>query len=307
MTARYWILVAILGIGWGGSFIFNAMLLAEVGPLSVAFLRMALGAVTCWVYVLAKGRRVPWGWRLLGSVLVLGVLNYAIPFAIYPLAQRHITSGVAGIVNAMTPIMVVIVSHFWPGGEKASRTKSLGIGFGFAGIVILMAPGLRGGAGRTELWAILAALLAPLCYGVALNWLRRLKGIDAAVIAALALSAGALAIAPAMLAIEGVPQLTRPESWMALAMIGPVLTGLFFIVFYWLVPLVGATNASTVTFIAPVSAVVLGRAMLGEAVRIEQLAGMVLIFVGLLAIDGRIWRLIRRRRRVDAAHSKPFG
>lgn len=293
MSVRDWLIVVALGIGWGAAFIFNAVLLREVGPLSVSFLRIALGAATCWVWVLASGKRVPWGAVLAGQALVLGVVNYAIPFAVYPIAQQYITSGVAGIVNAMMPIMVVIVSHFWPGGERATPAKSLGILFGFAGIVVLTLPALRGGA-ENEVWAILFTLLAPLCYAVAMNYLRRLKGIDPAVIAAMALTGGAFAIAPVMLAAEGVPQIATAGGWLSVAGLGVVLTGLAFIVLYAIVPRIGATNASTVTFIAPVSAVLLGHLVLGDAIAPSHLLGMAMIFLGLLAIDGRV---LRRRAR----------
>ncbi|SNS20776.1 DMT family transporter [Tropicimonas sediminicola] len=293
MSIRDWLIVVVLGIGWGAAFIFNAVLLREVGPLSVSFLRIALGAATCWAWVLATGKRVPWGAVFAGQALVLGVVNYAIPFAVYPIAQKYITSGVAGIVNAMMPIMVVIVSHFWPGGERATPAKSLGILFGFAGIVVLTLPALRGGA-ENEVWAILFTLLAPVCYAVAMNYLRRLKGIDPAVIAAMALTGGALAIAPVMLAAEGVPRIATATGWLSVMGLGVVLTGLAFIVLYAIVPRIGATNASTVTFIAPVSAVLLGHLVLGDTIAPSHLLGMAMIFLGLLAIDGRVLRRFRR-------------
>jgi drug/metabolite transporter (DMT)-like permease len=293
VSFRDWTIVAMLGIGWGASFLFNAILLEEVGPLSVSFLRIALGAATCWIYVLATGRMEPVTLRLLGQVLVLGVISYAVPLALYPMAQQHIASGVAGIINAMMPIMVVIVSQVWPGGERATRAKSLGVGFGFAGIVALMAPAVQSGE-TVRIWAILIALMAPVCYAVALNYLRRLRSHDPATIAALALTAGALAIAPVMLAVEGCPTLSRPESWGALAVLGPVLTGISFIALYRLVPRIGATNASTVTFVAPISAVYLGHVVLGDSIETVQLFGMVMIFCGLLAIDGRLLRKLRR-------------
>lgn len=293
MALKDWIWVLALGIGWGTSFIFNALLLQEIGPLSVSFLRIALGAVTCWSWVLASGRRVDWKPILAGQMLFLGIANYAIPFAIYPMAQQFVTSGVAGIVNAMMPIMVVIVSHFWPGGERATLGKSLGILFGFAGIVVLTLPALGSGA-ESEVWAILFMLLAPVCYAVAMNYLRRFAGMDPAVIAAMALTAGALAIAPAALAAEGAPVIATVEGWVSLVGIGVVLTGLSFIAMYGLVSRVGATNASTVTFVAPVSAVLLGHLLLGDAVEAAHLAGMALIFCGLLVIDGRLLRAAAR-------------
>ncbi|NDR57344.1 DMT family transporter [Aliiruegeria sabulilitoris] len=289
MAPKDWLWVLLLGFGWGASFIFNAVLLREIGPLSVSFLRIALGAVTCWAWVFATGKKVPWKPVLAGQILILGVSNYAIPFAIYPVAQQFVTSGVAGIVNAMMPIMVVIVSHFWPGGERATLLRSFGILFGFAGIVVLTLPALASGAG-SQAWAILFMLLAPICYAVAMNFLRRFRGIEPAVIAAMALTAGALAIAPVMLAVEGLPVIVTPEGWASLLGIGVALTGLSFIAMYALVGRVGATNASTVTFIAPVSAVLLGRLLLGDPVEPAHLFGMGLIFCGLLVIDGRLFR-----------------
>lgn len=294
MAFRDWLIVIALGIGWGGSFIFNALLLAEVGPLSVSFLRIAFGAATCWVYVLSTGRAVPVAPVLLGQVLFLGLMNYAVPFAIYPVAQQYVTSGVAGIVNAMMPIMVVIVSHFWPGGERANIAKSLGVLFGFTGIVVLTLPALRGGAGD-QVGAIVFMLLAPVCYAVAMNYLRRLRSVDPAVVAAMALTAGALAIAPAMLVVEGVPVLRLGASWFSLAILGPVLTGVFFIIVYRLVPRIGATNLSTVTFVAPISALFLGNLVLGDAIRSEHLAGMAMILGGLIVIDGRLIEWLKGR------------
>ncbi|MFV0358186.1 DMT family transporter [Tropicimonas sp.] len=293
MALRDWIMVAALGIAWGAAFVFNAILLREVGPLSVSFLRIALGALTCWVWVLATGRHVPWGPVLLWQVLFLGAANYAIPFAVYPIAQQYVTSAVAGIVNATMPIAVVIVSHFWPGGERATPAKSLGIVFGFAGIVVLMLPALRGGR-QNEVWAILFMLIAPFCYAVAMNYLRRFRGIDPAVVVAMALTGGAVAIAPVMLAVEGVPVIRSAGGAAALAALGVVLTGIAFILMYALVVRVGATNASVVTFIAPVSAVLLGNALLGDAILPAHLLGMAVIFCGLLVLDGRLLRSLGR-------------
>ncbi len=289
MSFREWIWIAIVGIGWGSSFLFNALLLREIGPLSVSFLRTALGALACWGYVVASGRMVPVSASLLWRVLFLGVMNYSIPLAIYPIGQQFAPAGVAGIVNAMMPIMVVIVSHLWPGGEKATLAKTLGVVFGFAGILVLTVPALMSGEGG-EVWAIPFMVLAPLCYAIAMNFLRLLRGYDSAVIAAMALTGGVLAMLPVMLGVEGIPRMTRATTWGALLMLGPLLTGIFFILFYGLVRRVGATNASTVTFIAPVSALVLGHLVLGEEILPSHLLGMTMIFGGLLAIDGRLMR-----------------
>lgn len=287
MSVRYWSVILLLGLGWGSSFYFNAILLREVGPLTVSMGRVALGAIGCWVYVFATGRSIAMPAIVLGQILVLGVLQFALPFAIYPVSQGYISSGAAGIVNAMTPITVVIVSHFWPGGERATHAKSLGVLFGFSGIVILAYPALKSGGG-SELWAIFGAVLAPVSYAVALNYVRRLKGIDHSTLVAYALTGATVFITPLALLTEGIPVITHAETWAAFAVVGFLLTSASFIVVYWLLARVGATNASTVTFIAPLSAVLLGIFLLGESVLPAHLLGMGAIFCGLLMIDGRV-------------------
>ena len=132
------------------------------------------------------------------------------------------------------------------------------------------------------------ALLAPLCYGIALNYIRRFKGTDTTVLAAMSLTAAAVVMAPLALATEGFPEITRMETWVSFFGIGFGLTSVAFTVMYWMLPKVGATNASTVTFIAPISAVVLGVCFLNEAFVWTDFGGMLAIFGGLLMIDGRI-------------------
>ncbi len=289
MPLGYWGLIVLLGIGWGSSFLFNEILLRELGPLTVSLGRVGLGALGCWLWIAATGRKARLPVAAVLGLFALGVVFFALPFALYPLSQRHIGSGVAGIINAMTPVMVVIVSQLWPGGERATWAKSLGVAAGFAGIAVLTLPVLRAGV-SAELRAILTALCAPICYGVATNLARRFREIDPTLVAAWSLTGATLAIAPVALGAEGLPVITRAETWASLAMIGFVLTSAAFIALYWLLPRVGATTVSTVTFIAPVSAVLLGVFVLGEAVRPAHLAGMALILAGLVLIDGRLAR-----------------
>lgn len=287
MAWRYWIIILALGGAWGTSFLFNEILLREVGPLTVSFGRVALGAIGCWIYAFAKKLRFRMTGKLAVQMLIWGAINFAAPFAIYPISQQYIASGVAGIINAMMPIMVVIISHFWPGGENATLAKSLGVGFGFLGILILAVPEIQNGS-SSEFWAILFTLCAPICYGIGLNYVRRFNHLDSTLVAALGLSGAALVIAPLAYFTEGLPVITQAETYGAFAMIGFVLTSATFIVFYWLLPQVGATNISTITFIAPVSAVFLGAYILGEEIRINHLLGMLAIFGGMLMIDGRL-------------------
>ena len=292
MPLRYWALIFTLGIAWGSSFLFNEILLRELGPLTVSLGRVGFGALGCWIWILVSGKSARLPLRTVLGLIVLGTVFFAVPFALYPLSQQHIGSGVAGIINAMTPVMVVIVSHFWPGGERATWTKSLGVVAGFSGIVTLALPVLRAGI-SPEFWAILTALCAPVCYGVATNLARRFREIDSTVVAGWSLTGATMVMLPAALATEGMPVITKAETWASLAMIGFVLTSAAFIALYWLLARVGATITSTVTFIAPVSAVLLGVSILGEVLLPAHLTGMAMIFLGLILIDGRLVKRLK--------------
>ena len=189
----------------------------------------------------------------------------------------------------------MIVSHFWPGGERATLLKSAGVVAGFGGAAILALPALQSG-GTSQLWAIGACLLATLCYAVSLNYTRRFARMDPTTIATLALTGATIAGIPVAFAADGVPVITRPETVGAALGIGLVATTFGFMIMYRLLPRIGATNFTTVTFIAPVSAIVFGVTLLGERLLPNHFLGMAAIFLGLLLIDGRIVRRWRSAR-----------
>jgi len=296
MSLRDWSLIVLLGVIWGSSFLFNEILIREIGPLWVSAGRVGIGALGCWAFVVALRRRPPPpSWFYLQFV-VLGALSYAIPFSLFPLSQNYLASGVAAIVNAMTPITTVIVSQFWPGGERATVLKSAGVLAGFAGVAILALPALSAG-GVSHLWAIGACLGATLCYATALNYTRNFAKFDPSVLAACALTGATLTAVPAALVFEGVPRLATVEGWASMLGIGLIATAFAFQIMYRMLPRVGATNFATVTFIAPLSAIVLGTVLLGETILPEHLVGMAAIFAGLLLIYERI---VTRWRRAGA-------
>ncbi|MEL6645598.1 MAG: DMT family transporter [Pseudomonadota bacterium] len=292
MPDRDWIIIFILGIGWGATFFFNEMILRDVGPVTVSFLRVALAAVACWIYLFATRQFKPVRAPMLAALALFGVLMFAFPFAIYPLGQQYVASGIAGIVNALTPVMVVIVSHFWPGGERATPLKSLGVLAGFAGIVLLTLPAMAPGQ-ETLLFGTLVIVLAPISYAFAMNYFRRFHTLGAAVITAWAFTFATLALIPVMLFTEGVPRGLQASTIGSTVFLGVVLTAIAFLAAFTILPRAGATKTSTVTFIAPISAILIGKLVLDEVLTAAHFAGMAAIFLGLLLIDGR---LFQRRR-----------
>jgi drug/metabolite transporter (DMT)-like permease len=219
--------------------------------------RVGIGALGCWAFFFAFRKKLPTERRLYIHFLALGILSYTIPFALFPLSQEHLAAGVAAIVNAMTPIMTVLVSHFWPGGEKASWNKLLGVLAGFSGVVLLAAPALAAD-GNSQVWAIGACLVATMLYAISLNYTRSIGKVDASAFAACALTGATLGAVPLAFLVHGRPVLVTVEGWASVLAIGLVATAFAFQIMYRILPRIGATNFSVVTFIAPVSAIILG-------------------------------------------------
>lgn len=293
MLLRYWALIVLLGAVWGCSFMFNAVLIREISPLWVSGGRVAIGAAICWVLFFAQRRKFPRDWRVYPQLLLLGIVNYAVPFALFPFAEETVASGIVGVINGLTPMTTVIVSQLWPGGEKATWNKAAGVLIGFAGAVILALPSLGVSAGG-QVVGMLAAFGATVCYAVTLNYARRFQAIDSPTIASLSLTAAALVSIPFALFVTGMPVITRPETWASLFGIGVLSTSFSFLLLYWLLPRVGATNLSLNTFVIPISALLLGALVLGERLLPIHLVGIAVIFLGLVFIDGRLLRRLRR-------------
>lgn len=299
MKASDWLLILLLGTIWGSSFIFNAVLIRELGPLWVSAGRVSIGAAASWIFFAALRKPVPRDPRLYLQLGLLGVFAYAIPFALFPLSQQALASGVAAIVNAMTPIMTVIIGHFWLGGEKATLNKLIGVVAGVVGVTVLSLPAIQA-SGDSQLWAIGLCLLATLFYAVTLQITRRFSGIDPTTIVAIALTGASVAAVPTALILEGVPVVTSADTWLAWFGLGLLPTFVAFQVMYRILPRVGATNFSTTTLIAPISAIIMGALLLDEGVLPSHIAGMAFIFIGLLMIDGRLPRWLGTRRRARA-------
>ena len=293
MAARDWFWLFLLGGIWGSSFLFNAVLLREIGPLWVSAGRVGVGALGCWMFALARGKPLPEDRSQYLHFAVVGVISYAIPFALFPLSQQSLASGVAAILNALTPIMTVVVSQLWIGGEKATLNKVAGVLAGLAGVSVMASPMLARGE-QSELWAIGACLLATFCYAVSMNYTRSFVRADPTITAAGALTGASLAAFPAALIFEGAPQLSSLVGWGALLGIGLLATAFAMQVYFRLLPRIGATNFSVVTIIAPVSAAILGALFLGESLKPVHFLGFAMIAVGLVLINGKWFRLRRR-------------
>jgi drug/metabolite transporter (DMT)-like permease len=296
MDLRVWIWLLSLSVLWGGSFFFAKVAIGELGPLTVVFARVALAALALDVVLLATGtnpfrRDAPWS-----AYLAMGLLNNVLPFSLIFWGQTQIASGLASILNATTPLFTLLVAHFLTADEKIDPAKVAALLAGFAGVALLIGPELL--VAGASVWGELACLGAAISYAFAGVYGRRFKTMKIAPIEAAAgqVTASTVLILPIMLAVEQpwtLPALPSSTVWAALGGLAMLSTALAYVLYFRILAAAGATNLLLVTFLIPVTAILLGAAGLGERLAPRHFAGMALIGLGLAAIDGRIARLLR--------------
>jgi drug/metabolite transporter (DMT)-like permease len=285
---RDWLIVILVGAAFGSALYFNAILLEDLGPITVSFARVGTAAVASWVFIFLTWRSAKIPVKQIVPLAILGIFTFAIPLLAYPLGQQYLGAGMTGIVNAMTPAMTVAVSQFWPGGERVNAMKVAGVVTGIIGIVLLMAPAL-GSGGQTEVRGILIILLAPFGFAVSFNLIRTISGVSSVVMATWAFTSGAVVVGTAMLMLEGVPVVPDTRAWGQIAIVGVLLTAVTYQIAFAILPRAGALKVASLTYIAPVSAVTLGAVYLGERLTMVHFIGMIVIFAGLVLIDrGRL-------------------
>jgi len=291
MTAATWGMLMVLGIVWGGSFFFAGYAVREVGPLTLTALRVGIAAVALWIWVGATGLRVPFDARLWGAFAVMGMLNNAIPFSLIFWGQTEISSGLASILNATTPLFTVVLAHGLTTDEKITVGKVGGVLFGLVGVAVIMGPDAVAGLGAAFL-AQAAILGAALSYAFAGIFGRRFRERPPAVTACGQVIMSSLMMVPVALVAEDPLSGAMPGfmTWAAIVALGIVSTAFAYILYFHILKVAGATNVLVVTFLVPVSAIVLGVLFLDEVLLVRHLAGMLLIGLGLAVMDGRLTR-----------------
>lgn len=292
-----WGMLIALSILWGGSFFFSEVALRAFPPFTVVFLRVALGAMVLWAVFLATvplASRTGLPWK---DFLIMGLLNNAVPFSLLVWGQTQISSSLAAIINATTPFFTVLIAHLLLSDERMSRSKVMGVSAGFAGIIVLMGPGAFGG-GDVGLAGQLACIGAAISYAFAATFGRRFAKVTPLATATGQVTCSSLLLLPLVCLVDQPWTLPMPGLDVIGSVIGVAVgsTALAYILYFRILQVAGATNVALVTFLVPVSAIVLGTLILGEVLQPEHVAGMLLIALGLLIIDGRLWDRLRPAR-----------
>jgi drug/metabolite transporter (DMT)-like permease len=303
MDGVSWGLLGLLSLLWGGSFFFYKVLVNALPPFTVVFGRVGLAALALNLLLIIRRDPMPVSPRLWGGFLVLGVFNCALPFCCFAWSELRISSGLAAILNAKTPIFAVLVASALPTGERMTVPRAAAVGFGFLGVIVLVGPDALAAtastAGLQRLPRELACLCAALSYAGVGFYGRRFAGIAPIKIATGQITMAALVMAPLSLGIDHPWTLPAPSLsvWAALAGIALISTAAAYMLFFRILNRVGASNLLLVTFLVPISALSLGAVALGERLAPSAFAGMALIGLSLIAIDGRPLAWVRLRLR----------
>lgn len=300
MTPLEWGLLLALSILWGGSFLFNALAVADLPPFTVVAARVTIGGACLYLVLRATGRNLPTdaaSWR---AFALMGFFNNVVPFSLIVWGQSQIASGLASILNATTPLFTVLVAHAYTHDERMAPARVAGVVIGFGGVAVMMGLDAFAHAGESLL-AELAILGASVSYAASAVFARR---FSRAGLAPMATATGQITAAAAMmiplalfvdmpwtLAAPGLPAIG------ALFGLGVVSTTVAYILYYRILATAGSVNLALVTLLIPVWAILLGALILGERLSWNHAVGMAGIAVGLAVIDGRIWRWWRGRNR----------
>lgn len=298
MERRYWILVLTLGAIWGASYLLIKIGLRDLSPELVAFLRIALAAAVLVPFAASQGAFAGLRQRL-GWLVLLGFVQVAGPFWLISAGEEEISSALAGILVACSPLFTAVIAVAIDHEERSEGLALVGVLIGFAGVALLL--GVDVGGSGSALLGGLMVVLASLGYAIAgFVAKHRMSGMAPSGVAAVVMVVASLALlAPALLTLPDAFPGAGPVA--AVTALGVIGTGVAFVILYFLIDRVGPARAWIVTYVAPVFAVSYGAALLGEAITAVTIAGMALILAGSwLAAEGRLPAWIGSRARADA-------
>ncbi len=287
-----------LALAWGSSFLLIKIGLDGLSPTQVVLGRLVAGALALGAITAVTGQALPREPAVYAHLGVVAVLLCVVPFTLFAWAEERISSGLASIYNATTPLMTALVALALLPSERLTRARAVGLATGFVGVVVVLGPwqGLGGGTALAQV----ACLGATASYGLAFVHLRRWispRGLGAVPVATVQVGlAAVLALVLAPLVATEPVQLTA-RVVLAVLVLGVVGTGFAYVWNTGVVAGWGATGASTVTYLTPLVGVVLGVAVLGEDVAWHQPVGALVVVLGIVVSQGRLVPLVPRAGR----------
>ena len=299
MGNREWAILLFLAVIWGGSFFFIKVAVRHVAPMTFVWLRVTIAAAALFAFTALRGERGLPTRALIGPMLIVALLNNVVPFLLFAWANTQIASGLTSILNATTPLWGVLLAHFYTQDENLTRNRFFGVMLGIGGVAVMMGPALLGHFG-TGVLAQLACLVGAFAYAVAGVYARRFKrmGVSALTVTTGQLAMSAIVMLPLTLIVDQPWAGPMPPlaAWGAILGLSLVCTAFAYVLYFRLIETSGASNALLVPILVPPTAILLGSLFLGESLHARDFGGLALIVLGLAAIDGRLFSLLRRPR-----------
>lgn len=277
----------LLALIWGSSFLFIKVAVVEVSPLFLVQGRLLLALLFLYAVLRVRGLPLPRGRRIWAILAVIALFNNAVPFTLISWGEQYIDSGLAAIFNGTMPLFTVIIAHFLTHDDRLNLSKVLGVLIGFGGVAVLIGADLRGLA-HANVLGELAVMGAACSYGLATTLVRQhLHDVRPEPAATGQLLMGTLWLA-AIILITGQPLPAVPSAQAigSIAALGVMGTGIAYLIYYWLIKRIRATQMSLVTYLIPITALMWGALLLGERPDLRTFVGMGLILCGVM-LSGR--------------------
>lgn len=294
-----------LAAAWGSSFLFIKVGLQGLSPAQVVAGRLGVGALTLACLLAFGGRRTVPPVRVWGHMTVVAVMLCVAPFLLFGYAEQQVSSGLASIYNATTPLMTMAVAMLALTDERPNARRLAGMAIGLLGVLVVLGlwRGLTGGSATAQG----ACLAATACYGVGFVWLRRFispYGLPVLTIAAMQVGIGAVIALVLTALLPAHPIEATPAVVGSIAALGALGTGLAYVWNTNVVNAWGATTASTVTYLTPVIGVTVGLVILAERLTWNQPIGAILVVVGIIVTRGAAApKRADKPTAMDSAHS----
>lgn len=275
------LLMAGLALIWGSNFLWMKLGVRGLSAPELTFSRFVFGCAVLFPVVALRREKLPRSWRLWGRIAVAALFANAAPYLLFALAEEHVASSTAAILNATTPLWTVLIALAVRHGPRARFPLIIGLAVGFGGTLLIFSPWHHGSdiasAGGLE------CLAAAVSYGISYVYMDRFLAsgpVPPVTLAACQLLASGVMLA-GVLAVTGFqPVHLTAVSAVSVVILGAIGTGVAYVLAYLIITRQGATVASTVTYLNPVVAIILGVLVLGETVTASILAGIALIFAG---------------------------
>lgn len=297
---KKWVGFWVLGLIWGSSFLFISIGVEQVTPFQLVFIRTGIAAIGLNLVLAFQRKHIPFNWRGLRPLLILGIVNTVLPFALITWGEQTVDSGIASVLNATAALFTLVFAHFTFSDERITVRKIIGLLLGFFGVVVLFSGSGDSGSGTNSIIGMLAIVLAAMFYGIGGTYGRGVvKRIEPMMVSAGAMTTAAIISGICMVlspALGGEPftpfNEIHGDALAALLILGLVNTFGAYTLYYWVVQQLGAARSSMVTYVTPPIGITLGVIFAGEQLTATLIigAGMILSAIGIVNL-----RLFQRK------------